>query len=88
MQMDQHKIHNSTTLIKSYKLVSLFATKVFTETVVRSVSNHLIYTGEKMLTLDVVKLSLGLFCVIYKNYCLYIFVIVTNNSIVRCNFKE
>lgn len=47
--MDQHKIHNSTTLIKSYKLVSLFATKIFTETVVRLVNNHLIYTGEKML---------------------------------------
>lgn len=50
--MDQHKIHNSPTLIKSYKLVSLFATNVFTETVVRLVNNHLIYTGEKMLMLD------------------------------------
>lgn len=35
--MDQLKIHNSTTIIKSYKLVSLFATNVFTETVVRLV---------------------------------------------------
>lgn len=50
--MDQLKNHNSTTLIKSYKLVSLFATNVFTETVVRLVNNHLIYTGEKMLMLD------------------------------------